>query len=95
MDLDLLSILRLYQFSMLYNVLWYLLTEDCNPDYGVSGPLVVPDTAMTSSTEFDSRHGASTARIRSIIPNMSLLCWRPQTTDTNPWLQVTTMLILL
>ena len=63
-------------------------TEDCNPDYGVSGPLVVPDSNLTASSEFDAGHNAASARLHAIATGKSLSCWRPKTSDTNQWIQV-------
>ena len=70
------------------NAVLFLFTEDCNPDYGVSGPLVVPDSSLTASSAFDPRHDAAMARFNSIIPNGPLSCWRPQTSNTQQWIQV-------
>ncbi|XP_021363194.1 uncharacterized protein LOC110456661, partial [Mizuhopecten yessoensis] len=61
----------------------------CTPDYSVSGPLVAPDTAITSSTNSDPAHSAAAGRLHPITANAPPSCWRARSSDSNlQWLQV-------
>lgn len=65
-----------------------ILLESCKPDYAISGPLVVSDEALTASSESDVAHNASAARLRPVNPSLFPLCWKPLTSDTAQWIEV-------
>lgn len=62
--------------------------ESCIPDYAVSGPLVASDGQLTASNVYDIAHDAKSARLRPVTQGITPTCWKPQTSDTNQWIQV-------
>ncbi|XP_053398682.1 uncharacterized protein LOC128556876 isoform X2 [Mercenaria mercenaria] len=64
------------------------LEESCIPDYAVSGPLVAMDGQLQASGVYDIAHDAKAARLRPVTQSTSPACWKPQTSDTNQWIQV-------
>ena len=44
----------------------------------MSGPLIVPDQAITATTSSDVNHQGANARTYPISATMTLSCWRPR-----------------
>ena len=64
------------------------LTAKCKPDYGVSGPLIVPQNAITVSSMADPRHNGNAARINTVDVNVVPGGWEALTDDSNQWIKV-------
>ncbi|XP_059158109.1 macrophage mannose receptor 1-like [Physella acuta] len=59
----------------------------CEPEYAMSGPLIVSDQQITSSSA-KLGHEAWNARLRPVQENKYPQYWIPEDQDLNPWIQV-------
>uniref|UniRef100_A0A2C9K8W0 Uncharacterized protein n=1 Tax=Biomphalaria glabrata TaxID=6526 RepID=A0A2C9K8W0_BIOGL len=59
----------------------------CQPEYALSGPLIVSDEQITSSS---SKPGylPLNARLEPVRQDQQLSYWMPNNSDTSPWIQV-------
>lgn len=73
---------------LIINKMFMILLESCKPDYAISGPLVVNDGALSASSESDVMHNASAARLRPVNPGLFPLCWKPLTSNSDQWIEV-------
>lgn len=66
----------------------HLCADACQPEYTISGPLVVTDDGLSVSGMSDPDHDAFDSRLHPIQPDTPPSCWRPPDNPSSPpWIQ--------
>ncbi|CAH1781368.1 unnamed protein product [Owenia fusiformis] len=72
------------------SVRWDLLgckLRDCGSEELVTGPSIVPDERITSSSDFDAYHSSNRARMHTLKEGPNKGGWAAKNNDVNQWIQ--------
>lgn len=63
------------------------MVQECN-DLFLTKTSMIPDSALTASSSYDTAHGPDGSRLDSVPSSVHVGAWSAATLDTNQWIQV-------